>query len=130
MRYLIIAALLLAVSGCAYIEQRPATAMLTVQYATLKYVGEDRAKAERVRQTAAQFRDSLSGDLVTLDALDAALRAEIKWDKIDQADQLLLNALLLELRTTLEQRFSAELLSPDDTVVLRRVADWIIQAAR
>lgn len=116
-------------AGCAALQRQDPTARLTVQYATLKYIAEDASKAARVAEIAQDARDSLDAGSVTLSLLDAALRERIDWSRLDTADRLLLDSLLVMLRDELEHRFGDGLLDGDARVQIRVVADWIIQAA-
>src|SRR5690625_217669 len=118
-----------AFSGCAMLEDNPHTTKAAVYYGTLKYIGEDTDKAQRVEQAAQTILSGLSGG-TTIDQLDGRLRALIQWDRLDMADAILLHALLTELRSTMLATIGEGLLTPDDAVRIERVAGWVIDAAR
>lgn len=120
---------LAAIPGCAIIEDNPNTARAAVYVGTLKYVGEDAERAQRVENTASEILSGMSGG-TTIDQLDGRLRALIPWDQLDMADAILLHALLTELRSTMVATIGEGLLSPDDAVRIERVAQWVISAAR
>lgn len=127
----ILASFLLAtlMMGCAAIETSPVTSALTVQYATLKYIGDDTDKAQRVYTVASGMAETIQDGNATLTLLDQALRAEIRWERLDAADTLLLDTLLTQLQVELQSRISNGLLSPDDRVRLLKVAEWVMSAA-
>lgn len=120
---------LLALSGCAWLEESPTTARAAVQYSTLKYIGSEPDRGQRVERTASEIRGYLSGES-TVAALDSRLRSMIDWQPLDIADRILLAALLDELRDTMLTRIGDGRLSPDDTVRIERVIDWVVDAAR
>jgi|GEM_PF-7121244 len=120
-------------SGCSTLEraidENPETTKAAVYVGTLKYIGENSDKAQRVENTASEILSGLSGG-TTIDQLDGRLRALIQWDQLDIADAILLHALLTELRSTMMATIGEGLLSPDDAVRIERVAGWVIDAAR
>lgn len=66
----------------------------------------------------------------TLGALDRHVRDQIRWDRLDVADRLLLDALLIELRAELEARMGDGVLSPEHRTRIETVLDWVEQAVR
>lgn len=127
---LIVVALLLG--GCAaleHVESSPTTAALTLQYGTLKYIGDDTGKAQRVYDTAGSLATGIEDESVSLALLDDQMRAAINWQSLDAADTLLLNTLLAQLRAELESRMGTGLLSAEDRVRLQQVLTWVRDAA-
>lgn len=117
-----------AVIGCAFLNERPAAAQLTIQYATLKYIGDDQAKKDRVIEIA-EAAKQLSSTSATLAALEEAIRARIDWNSLDPADRLLADGLVNLVHAELAARFQQDVLDPEQVVALNQVLDWIIAAA-
>lgn len=120
---------LAAIPGCAIIEDNPNTARAAVYVGTLKYVGEDAERAQRVEKAALDILVTLSGS-TTVAQLDNQLRQRIDWGGLDMADRILLDALLTELSDTIFASVGEGLLLTEDKVRIERVGEWVISAAR
>jgi hypothetical protein len=116
-------------NGCATIEQSPMTAKLTVQQATLRVIGEDVERAERVIVLTGQISEYVEYEEITVELIDSYLRAQIDWQKLSLADGQLLVMLLDELRLRLDERIGGGVLDPKDKVVINTVLDWVADAA-
>lgn len=113
-----------------FVETNPATAQLTVQYATLKYIDGDQNRADRVLAVTERIRAHVDDDeVVTIAVLDDRLRSYINWGQLDEADTLLLNALLEQVKRELQERMGEGFVSEHDRVRLHRVIDWVETAA-
>lgn len=129
MRKLFVAAMAAFVLvGCATIAS--GDARLPVMYATLKVIDGDAAKAQRVREIATEVK-ALAADEVffTVDALIIAINGQIRWEKLDMADTLLVTALVDELRSELTKRFPSTEVDADLRLAVTTVADWVITAS-
>ena len=127
---LALAAAALVLTGCSFLEERETTARLTVQYATLKVINDETERAERVRKLISEAREYVSSDTsVTIAFLDTQARARIDWERLDTADRLLIDAVLVEARVELERRIGEGVLDPNATLQLLTVFDWIESAA-
>jgi hypothetical protein len=115
--------------GCAVIEQSPMTAKLTVQQATLRVIGEDVERAERVIALTGQISGYVEYEEITVELIDSYLRSQIDWPKLSLADAQLLVMLLDELRLRLDARIGDGVLDPNDKVVIQTVLDWVADAA-
>lgn len=130
MKTLLIAlAFIVSLSGCAWVEDNPNTARAAVYVGTLKYVGEDAERAQRVEKAALDILVTLSGS-TTVAQLDNQLRQRIDWARLDMADRILLDALLTELADTIFASVGEGLLLTEDKVRIERVGEWVISAAR
>lgn len=128
MKTIIVIALALFISGCSMLEKRPATTMLLGQYTALKYIGEDAGKAQRVIETSNDIKKGLIGT-VTVVSLEAMVRSQIKWDKIDYADQLVIEAILVEARGVIATKIGDGVLKPEDLVRIDHFFDQIIETS-
>jgi hypothetical protein len=106
--------------------QSQLTEQLAIQYATLKITEGKPDRAARIHAIASDAKTFLSGEAVTLSALNAAVRDKIDFSKLDAADTLLVNALLGEVQRQLAAKLGEGLLNPDALVHVNRVLDWII----
>jgi len=121
----------LIVSGCAALkgDTTPA-AKLAIQSATLKVIDSDTERAQRVHKIAGQVLEIVDGNAeATLDAVEKRVRDEIRWDQLDQAEQLVASNLVDAVRVEIEARIDGGTLAPDDRVVVQKVMTWIREAS-
>ena len=126
----IIAALFAAVllAGCATLTNVDHT-RLGVMYATAKVIDGDQGKAGKILAIAADVRERLQDEALTVAALDAAVRAQVPWASLDIADQLLADALLVELRAELEKRVGTNPFGMEQRLSVLAVLSWVEAAA-
>lgn len=118
-------------TGCAAIQQKDSEAKLVTMYATIKIVNGDRDRAVRVEEIASEVRQYASGEKqITVDLLVDQIRKQVPWQKLDPADELLIHALIDELRLRLVDRFGPDPLPEDLQLAVDTVAEWVINAAR
>ena len=112
------------------IDERDTPTRVAVQYAALKYIGGDAAKAERVRVVAEEVLGYVADESATVAYLAEQVRAVVPWNDLDPADNMLLTALLAELEAELRARLGEGTLDPEDRVRVERVVHWIILASK
>lgn len=112
------------------VEDNPLAAQLVVQQSTLRVIDEDPDKAQRVAAVVEEVRIYVEDEFATLGLIEQAVRAQIEWDRLTLADQILIDAVLSEARTELERRFGAGLLDPNSRASVMTVLDWVEQSAR
>lgn len=118
-------------SACAFLSEHKATAKLATQYATIKVIDGDRAKAQRVREIAKEVKEYANTKAqLTVDRLIDEVKAQINWEDLDAADTLLVNALIDELSQQLTERLGSESLPKDLRLAVDTVIDWVISAAQ
>lgn len=123
-------ALVIALTGCAALQQGHPAAKTAVQVATIKVIDEDPERAQRVREIAGKVRTLISGDGTTrLDAVESYVRGAIDWTGLDTAEKLVVNNLIDTVQLELENRINAQEISADDRVAIDNVLTWIEQAA-
>ena len=121
----------LVFAGCSTLNEYENTARLTTQYATIKVIDDDRAKAQRVEEIATEVKAYAQDDLfLTVDRLIDEARSQIAWHKLDAADRLLVDALLTELEVRLKERFGGDAVPDELRLTVEKLADWVISAAR
>lgn len=133
----LLATLLLALTltGCAsvnsFFKENSTTAQVTVQYATLKVIERsDKINRDDVLEKVRLARDLITQDTeVTFRQLSAKVREAINWDRLDDADQILLDAVLQEAETRLQERIGEGVLDEDSKTTLVTLFNWIEQAA-
>jgi hypothetical protein len=132
MMWLITLALSVVLTGCAAINNGSPAAKTAIQAATLKVIGGDPDRAQRVHELAGEvpaLMDGAAGDATTMDAVEKRVREEIQWQYLDQAEQLVASNLVDAVRAEIEARIEGGSLDPDDRVAVRTVMQWIRKAA-
>jgi hypothetical protein len=126
---MVLGALLL--SGCASLSGVPESfgAKLAVQQGTMRVIGDDVPRAERVVNLTREIGSYMEHELVTVEVVDTYLRSQIEWEMLDLADAQLLVMLLDELRFQLDERLGSGVLAVDDKLVIATVLDWVSDAA-
>jgi len=121
-------ALTLAV-GCAALQNEEPGAKLAIQAATLKVIDGDADRAQRVHGIADEVIGLVDGDAeATLDVIEQRVRDEIRWDRLDQAEQLVASNLADAVRVEIEARIEGGALDPGDRVAVQNVMTWIRDA--
>lgn len=126
-----VAAALAVLCACSFLQEGNRDAKLVTQYAVLKVAENDPAKARRIEEIALDVqRYANDAANLTVDSLIVAIRAQIRWDLLDMADTLLVNALLERLRDELIAYLGPETLPEDVQLAATTVATWVIEAAQ
>ena len=123
-------ALLMVLSGCAFIQEHESEARIATTYATLKVIDEDAERAARVVDIATEVSEIAGGDPeATVGLLIAEARDLIKWENLDAADTVLVDTLLIELEARLIDVLGDGILPDDARVTVQTIAEWVIRAA-
>ena len=119
-------------SGCALIQDEDRRLQLTVQYTTMKVIeNSSDISAERVVENVQRVRAVLDVQSeVTVTRLMEEVRGNVRWDRLDAADQLLLSAVLEEVEKEMMDRVGEGVVEEEDKIVLRTLLDWVEGAAR
>ena len=119
-------------SGCALIQDEDRRLQLTVQYTTMKVIeNSDDISAQRVVENVRRVRGVLDVQSeVTVTRLMEEVRGNVRWDRLDAADQLLLSAVLEEVEKEMLDRVGEGVVEEEDKIVLRTLLDWVEGAAR
>lgn len=136
MRYFAIVLLtsFLLLGGCStvggVVQDHPAAAQLTIQYATVKFIGDDVERAQRVQEVTKLVGTWVEADTeATVDALMSRVRENVREDRLDPADRILLDALLTRVADELLENVGEGVLAGDDLLVLSTVLTWVNEAA-
>lgn len=117
-------------SGCSFVEDNPNTARLTTQYATAKVIGGDSERAARIVEITSQIKLTIAEDTsATIAALNTYVRGEIRWEKLEPEDTILIDAVLSNAVARLEEEVSAGLLDPGQRIQLTTFLTWIEEVA-
>jgi hypothetical protein len=101
----------------------------TVQYGVMKYLGKNPEKvspAERIVDSLIKYTEQETE--LTIKELEDLVVDSIPWDKLDNADQLILTNLLLTIRDLVRERVGDGILDPNDKVQVLTFLHWIKQA--
>jgi predicted negative regulator of RcsB-dependent stress response len=105
-------------------------AQVAVQYATIKVLQNNPDRAPRVIEIAQFIRANAGNEqAATVALLEAAVRSQIDFSKLDPADAMLVDILIATVREELVQRLGDGPLSPEHVLVVAQVAGWIESAA-
>lgn len=125
--------MIVATASCGinkFLQDNERTARITVTYATLKVIHGDAARKDRVIEiTQNVLKYANDATQLTVDALIVAIRAEIHWDNLDDADTLLVNELLVELNDRLKEHFQGNVIPPDMVISVNTIGKWVLDAA-
>ncbi len=132
----IIIALILAIAmplsqvGCSSTAQTQLVAKLAVQYAVYKVASNNPAKATRIVAIAREVSTLAGSDKAsTVDLLVVLIRSKVDFSKLDVADVMLVNTLIDAISIELKERVGDGPLLPEKILVVKQVADWVIEAA-
>lgn len=127
--------MLAMLAGCSTLtswfgEDSGAGAKTAIQFATLKVIDEDPDRASRVVEIVGDVRSLVSDSATTsLDEIEARVREEIDWSRLDTAEQLVVGNLIDAVRAEITDRIDQGTLEPDERVAVGNVLDWIREAA-
>lgn len=122
---------MLGFAGCAALSGvDDGSKRLAVFYATAKVIDGDQTKAGRIVDLIQEAREYVSGDPeVTISALYEGVVERVNWAALDPADQIIIEAILLEAKARLQEEIGVGLLSPEQRVKVSTVLNWIEAAA-
>lgn len=118
--------------GCASFstdQGKQVAARIGVQYATLKVIDGDTDRATLVVSVADRAIALAEGEPVSTSVLEEQIRAAIPWDKLDDADKLLVELLILQVRNELDIRVADGLVDPERAAAAVEVLQWVRDAA-
>jgi len=137
LKSMLAAVLLLALSGCAVlenIESSPMASQLITNKITLRFIaGSDDPveRAAQVRNVVEKVRGQVSADKsFTLAGLDESVRAEIDWQALNAADQELLNFGLDKANAAITELIGDGVIDPAGMATVATLLTWIDQAAQ
>jgi hypothetical protein len=117
------------IAGCAMLAKQDARLELATQYATLKVIAETEVTAEQVQERVQAVRRIIETDAqVTVRNMAQQVRQSIGWDSLDVADQLLLDAVLMEAESKLAEIVGDGVLDDQGKVAVGVLLDWIVDA--
>jgi predicted negative regulator of RcsB-dependent stress response len=117
-------------TSCSTISERPVLAQVAVQYATIKVLQNNPDRAPRVIEIAQFIRANAGNEqAATVALLEAAVRSQIDFSKLDPADAMLVDILIATVREELVARLGDGVLSPEHVLLVAEVAGWIESAA-
>lgn len=131
--------LTLALMGCAvseFIEERPATTALILNYATMKMIegsSNPFGRAARTVEVIDDFREyvknnNLDGN-VTINDLVAIGRTFINWEDMPMSDRLLVEALFQEVTLRFQKKVEDNIVTDSDTIHIFAALDIIRDTA-
>lgn len=131
-RLFVVITLSIALAGCANWQavENSALPQAAIQYGTVKFIDNDTDKAAEVQKIAGNLKaDFAESADATVENLYARAMQEIPWAKMAPEDEILLRALLVDLKEYLKQKVGDGVLDPDQRLKIEAVLGWIEQAA-
>lgn len=106
------------------------TDRLGIKIATMKYIGDDFGRAERVLSTLSNVEGELDADKIVL-AEGVISYIESKIDLSDRPieEVLLIQELVYIISLQIEERIDGEVIDADSQVMIRQVIGWVREAA-
>jgi hypothetical protein len=102
-----------------------------IQYATIKAIEGKSERAKRVVSITADLDSLVDGNTqASVDKVEQLVRDEVRWDKLDTADTLLVNNLINGVKVQLQKRIDEGVLDKDERVAVRTVLTWVREAAK
>lgn len=129
--------LFLFVSGCAainYVSESESVMRVTTSQATMRVIeraDDTEDRADRILELVSDIEESVSDeDEVSLDFLFDRVKERIDWNELSRANESLIEAVLLEAETRLEERIEeSNALSKEDRVKINTFLSWIKDTA-
>lgn len=129
---LALTSLLLLAPGCGTLgglQTSPEAAQIVVQQATLRFVGQDAERAQKVAETASQLQALVNAEPVSVDALERQAAQAILAADLSPADQHLAQSLVRLVGDELRARVGDGTIPPPGTVEAEAVLGWVAEAA-
>ena len=130
---LVIGAAVTGLSGCAALQERPATVAFIAEYATNKVIYEDDNPAEKAARIAAVANEALAvvdaSEAAEIAFIKEAVERAINWDGLSPPDRAAARRLVDILAEELEIRLGAGLLNPEDVASVRRIIEIVRDTA-
>ena len=125
---------LAALIGCAgndTITGNVDTDRLGIKLGTMKYIGEDADKADRILSVLDKVEAELDANQIVL-AEGVAAYIESKIDFAGKAAEeiLLIQELIFVVSGQIEERIGGQVIDPDSQVMIRQVIGWVREAAK
>lgn len=133
--------LLAVLTGCTglkeFVNNNPVAADTAIRIAATQYISAGDTP-EQVEQRAIAVRDKVDSLLKELDSnptlslvsLEQQFRESIDWQEMTIADQVLADALIINVRLQLEKRVSDQTLPADYSVALKTLLSVILNSTR
>lgn len=127
-------AMALALTGCASFDLNNAGARTAIEAATLQFIDGDQSRADRVYEVTDGLLSSAEGDAQpirkTLDAMEARVRDRVQWDKLTDAEALLVHRLIDAVRAEVSARVNQGTLDESQRAAIQSVLRWIRDMAQ
>ena len=130
MRFLVVAIMAFLMTACVGFSFQREGARTAIEVATLKYIDGDSQRAQRVYEiTSGLIKDTKDNAQKplrqTLDRIESKARERIEWDKLDQAEALVVHRVIDAARAEIEHRVSQGTVNESTQVAVRTVLKWI-----
>lgn len=130
---LFLIACLLTLSGCATIENAPATSKLVVQVATMKVIeaeSDRHARAAKIIEIATEAKTWLDTDTVTVDLIKSKVLERLTGLNLQPSDRLLASVLVDAVASDLLSKVGVGLIPADKRITVNQVLGWVIEASK
>lgn len=131
-----IAGFFVLIAACSAVDKAAEHAdvsRLAVKAGTLKYIEAEDDRSQRANDVQAfieRARQHVDGEAEsTVDALADRVREEVRWDRLELSEQLLVDELIASIEAKLKERIGDGPLSEEDRLRIEAVLDWAYDAA-
>lgn len=117
-------------TGCGVLPDRVVgTARVTIQYATIKVIDGDLDRAARIKAIAGEVLALSDREpQVSADGLIGKVKEQIRWDRLDTADVVLVDMMLAAIYVELTARLGGGQYA-EAKLTVHTLAEWVIDAA-
>lgn len=102
-------------------------ARAAIQLGVHNFVEGDPGKIERVREVVEQARSFFDQGDTTVSLVGTAIRAVIHWEKLNEQEVVLVNALIDTVEAVIAQEVGEGTLDPETTLAVNTILDWILE---
>lgn len=132
-KIIMVLALSLSLFGCSgsgTVTGNIDTDRLGIKLGTMKYIGEDAAKASRILSTLDSIESELDADQIVLaEGVAAYIESKIDFTGRPIEEVILLQELVRVVSLQIDERIDGQIIDADSQVVIKQVIGWIRDAA-
>ena len=125
-KILIFASLAIFISSCSSINgDNENAARIGVIFAVMKIIDQDIEKAEKVCSIANDAQSFFDSNVLPVDEIEKLIRDKINFSKLDSAETVLVEALIIEIKIKIQDGEASGFIDPETKVTATKVLGWV-----